>query len=582
MKDATFSSARLLELYDRISDAEDAIPNLRRVVLDLAVRGKLVEQNASDEPADELLKRVAQEKARLVKSKEIRKLKVVEPISTDEGLDLPASWLQARLGELSILITKGSTPTSYGHEYTSSGVSFVKVESIVKGLLSVATISSFISPETHEFLSRSQLATGDILFSIAGTIGTCALVGPEVLPANTNQALAIIRGTGLCFAPDFLITILRSRVADAIQKKARGGAMNNVSLQDIQNVVMPLPPLAEQHRIVAKVDELMALCDQLEQARAGREAVRDRLTTASLARLTAPDTDAETFQSHARFAMQSLSTLTTRNDQIKTLRQTILNLAVQGRLVAQDPSEGNGHELLGALRKSRMSDKRGGRARREIEAGEISAEEEYLDVPASWAWMRVADAGTTQTGTSPSSSVPELFGNFVPFIKPGDLDGKQIDYSGPGLTEAGMAQSRVAPERTVLMVCIGATLGKVNVTDRTVCFNQQINSVTPYPDLNHLFVALALKAQGFQGLAWTKAGTGTLPIISKGKWEVLPIPLPPLAEQHRIVARVDALMALCDQLESSLTTTTTTRSKLLNVLLHEALAPGAAELEVEQ
>ena len=132
------------------------------------------------------------------------------------------------------------------------------------------------------------------------------------------------------------------------------------------------------------------------------------------------------------------------------------------------------------------------------------------------------------------------------------------------------------------MVCIGATLGKVNVTDRTVCFNQQINSVTPYPDLNHLFVALALKAQGFQGLAWTKAGTGTLPIISKGKWEVLPIPLPPLAEQHRIVARVDALMALCDQLEASLTTTATTRSKLLNALLHEALEPAADELEAAE
>ncbi len=94
-----------------------------------------------------------------------------------------------------------------------------------------------------------------------------------------------------------------------------------------------LPPLAEQHRIVAKVDELMALCDQLEQARAGREAVRDRLTTASLARLTTPDTDVKTFQSHARFALQSLPTLTTRPDQIKTLRQTILNLAVRGKLV---------------------------------------------------------------------------------------------------------------------------------------------------------------------------------------------------------------------------------------------------------
>jgi type I restriction enzyme S subunit len=118
-----------------------------------------------------------------------------------------------------------------------------------------------------------------------------------------------------------------------------GTAIPNLSTKQINETAIPLPPLAEQHRIVAKVDELMALCDQLEQARAGREAVRDRLTTASLARLTAPDNDAETFQPHARFALQFLPTLTTRPDQIKTLRQTILNLAVRGKLVAQDAAD---------------------------------------------------------------------------------------------------------------------------------------------------------------------------------------------------------------------------------------------------
>ena len=126
------------------------------------------------------------------------------------------------------------------------------------------------------------------------------------------------------------------------------------------------------------------------------------------------------------------------------------------------------------------------------------------------------------------------------------------------------------------MVCIGATLGKVNVTDRDVCFNQQINSVTPHVRDIARFLAIAFKASGFQSLAWSKAGTGTLPIISKGKWEVLPVPLPPLAEQHRIVAKVDELMALCDQLEASLTEGEQTRSKLLEAVLHEALEPGLA------
>lgn len=107
-----------------------------------------------------------------------------------------------------------------------------------------------------------------------------------------------------------------------------------------------------------------------------------------------------------------------------------------------------------------------------------------------------------------------------------------------------------------------------------ICFNQQINSVTPYVEGIHRFVAIALKASAFQALAWSKAGTGTLPIISKGKWEVLPIPIPPIAEQHRIVAKVDELMVLCDRIECSLITVEDSRRQLLDALLAEAMSEG--------
>ena len=183
------------------------------------------------------------------------------------------------------MITKGSTPTSYGHAFTQTGINFIKVESIQKGLLLSKNVTSFISEETYNFLARSQLETGDILFSIAGSIGTCAVVTNDVLPANTNQALAIIRGTQLVYNPAFLLICIQSSVVHVILNKARGGAMNNVSLDDIQNFVTPLPPLAEQHRIVAKVDELMVLCDQLQAAQTEREQSRDRLVAASLHRI---------------------------------------------------------------------------------------------------------------------------------------------------------------------------------------------------------------------------------------------------------------------------------------------------------
>ena len=566
------NAVQLLAHYEQIADAPDAIPRLRRFILNLAVQGKLVEQDPADEPASELLERIAEEKARLVKAGEAKKAKPLPPVDEDADFDVPATWCWTRLGVITSYIQRGKSP-----KYAVSDGATVVSQKCVQwsGLdLTVAKQVTFESLEKYEDIRF--LRDGDLLWNSTGTGTIGRIIRLVDLPKKLvcDSHVTVVRclevdseyiRTWLC--SDHVFTLIEGRAA---------GSTNQVELtaQMANNQVIPLPPLAEQHRIVAKVDELMGLCDRLEAKRVQREATRDRLAAASLARLNAPDPAPAAFQNHAAFALDNLAPLTTRPDQIKQLRETILNLAVRGKLVEQDSSEGSGHELLRVLRKSRMSDKRGGRARREIEAGEISEEEEYLDVPDSWAWMRVADAGTTQTGTSPSSSVPELFGNFVPFIKPGDLDGNQINYSGPGLSEAGISHSRVAPEKTVLMVCIGATLGKVNVTDRTVCFNQQINSVTPYPDLNHMFVALALKAQGFQDLAWSKAGTGTLPIISKGKWEVLPLPLPPLAEQRRIVAKVDALMALCDRLEAALTTTDTTHSRLLEALLHEALTPG--------
>jgi type I restriction enzyme S subunit len=274
-----------LEALPALTIRPNQIRQLRQTILNLAVRGKLVPQDPNDEPASELLKRMAQEKARLVKAGEIRKPKLLAPLErTDTPLvEETPGWHWVRLGSVATLITKGSTPTSYGHAYTHQGVNFIKVESIRNSQIRREDIKSFISPETNEFLSRSKLEEGDILFSIAGSIGTCAVVSATVLPANTNQALAIIRGTHVVFSNRFLLNALRSSVSNSIQILARGGAMNNVSLEDIHNFVVPVPPLAEQHRIVAKVDELMTLCDRLEASLTTSDQTRTRLLEATLA-----------------------------------------------------------------------------------------------------------------------------------------------------------------------------------------------------------------------------------------------------------------------------------------------------------
>ena len=162
---------------------------------------------------------------------------------------------------------------------------------------------------------------------------------------------------------DFLVKfmITESFVAQAVKEDNRV-AMPKINQSALSDIVVPVPPLAEQHRIVAKVDELMALCDRLETARKEREATRDRLSAASLACLSTPDPDPAVFQDHAAFALNNLTPLTTRPDQIKVLRQTILNLAVRGKLVEQDPEDEPAVELLKriAAEKARL-----------MEAGEI-------------------------------------------------------------------------------------------------------------------------------------------------------------------------------------------------------------------
>ena len=159
-------------------------------------------------------------------------------------------------------------------------------------------------------------------------------------PAVLNQHIFKATLLGGAFDKAFLKIAINSRLLELIEKAHGGVGLQHITKPKLEAVALTLPPLAEQHRIVAKVDELMALCDQLEQARTEREETRDRLTKASYARLSAPDTDVATFRSHARFAVDGFPALTARTDQVKHLRQTILNLAVRGKLVGQKEGEG--------------------------------------------------------------------------------------------------------------------------------------------------------------------------------------------------------------------------------------------------
>ena len=178
-----------------------------------------------------------------------------------ELYELPGGWEWKRLDDCADLITKGTTPTTYGYKFLDNGINFLKIENIINGEINLNSISKFISEEANQSQKRSILQNNDVLFSIAGTIGDTAIVKEEHLPMNTNQAIAIIRPKKLLDS-QFLKHSLLSVVSHSTKKKQRGGAIKNISLGDIKNTDIPLPPLQEQKRIVAKLNTLFEKIDK--------------------------------------------------------------------------------------------------------------------------------------------------------------------------------------------------------------------------------------------------------------------------------------------------------------------------------
>ena len=573
MKDGAFTADRLLALYDRVAEAEDAIPRLRRFVLDLAVRGKLVEQDPSDEPAAELLKRIAKEKARLVKAGGLRASKAAEPAMVEAPFDLPFNWAWAAIGTVFIY----DAGDKRDPKELDRSLWLLELEDVEKD--TGRLIDRITADQRESQSTKSQFRAGDILYGKLRLYLNKVLVADE--PGySTTEIVALRPYLPLC--SDYCaLALRRPDFVEYVTRLGQGTKMPRLRTEDAVVAPFPLPPLAEQQRIVAKVDELMALCDRLEGARARREAVRDRMTAATLTRLTAPDTDAETFPTHARFALQTLPTLTTRPDQIKTLRQTILNLAVRGKLVAQGPTDEPAAEMLREFEKSKKGDRKG----RDWSQGALNKVEEAFSAPPGWAWTTIDETALRVTVGYVGPMKDEYVVAGVPFLRSQNVRANRFRFEGLAKISQDfhnkIIKSVLYPGDVVVVrsgnvgtACtIPEELGEANCSDLVVI--QRPKCVNPHFLCFYLNSLASVHVEaGAVGVALTHFNTKSV--------ATMPIPLPPLAEQHRIVAKVEAMMALCDQLEASLTTATTTRSRLLEALLHEALDPAAASAKAAE
>ena len=565
---------RLLAHYERIADAPDAVPRLRRFILDLAVRGKLVAQDPNDEPAAELLKQIAAEKTRLVRAGKIKKQSALPPVGPYEApFSVSNTWEWTRIGSTAY-IEMGQSPPSEHYNRTGQGIPFFQGKADFGKRYPTAR---YWCTEPKKYAAH-----GDILISVRAPVG----------PTNVaSESCCIGRGLAALRSHNGIDRHYLLRCLEAFEHELAalgfGTTFVAINKNQLTGFVIPLPPLAEQHRIVAKVDELMALCDRLEVARIEREATRDRLSASSLVRLDAPDPDPMVFRNHAAFALEHLTPLTTRRDQIKALRQTILNLAVRGKLVEQDPNDEPASELLDKIKAKR----------KKLYAAKLIPKPKTLPLlediahlfllPEGWMLSMLGEL-CYQVADGPHFSpqyVPASEG--VPFLSTRNVRSDGFDLDSVKYVSRKDHEkfcNRIRPERDDIIYTKGGTTGIAKLNDLDMEFGVWVHLAVLRIDKEWLlprYLEMALNSphcyeqsqQYTQGISNFDLGLTRMIKIT--------VPLPPLAEQHRIVARVDELMALCDQLETSLTTGDDTRFRLLGALLTEALEPGESHASAQ-
>lgn len=541
-------AAELLAMYDRVADAPDAVQKLRKLVLDLAVRGRLVQQDASEEPAIELLKRsrAAKERRSVVERRGTSRRISSGPSPL---LPTPRGWERAALSDIVAVL---------------NGRAYKKAELLATGTPVLRVGNLFTSDKwyySNLLLDDDKYCQeGDLLFAWSASFGPFIWTGERAIYHYHIWKLAFYSEADFC--KRYLYTFLLQKTRE-LKESGHGISMLHLTKEAMERVSVPVPPLAEQHRIVAKVDELMALCDQLEAARKEREAARDRLAAASLARLNTPDPN--TFQSDARFALNVIPALSVRPDQVKQLRQTILNLAVRGKLVPQDRRDEPADVLLRQVAAHKAL-ARGAESMVTPTITPLRSDAMLWEAPEGWAWAAFGDIVVSRDAERVPVSKEERASR-----------AKLYDYYGAsGVIDK--IDSYLFDKPLLLIGEDGANLINRSTPIAFIArgkywVNNHAHVIDGISEAFLRYLELYINATDLKPFV-----TGTAqPKMNQAKMNTIPVAIPPLAEQERIVKRVGELMVIFDQLDASLLTGTSARSRLLEALLHRALDYGNAE-----
>ena len=548
------------EHFDTLAEAPNGIQRLRELILDMAVRGKLVPQDPEDESTLNLLINVQKEKH----DKGLSKKLLFEPICKEDIFySVPDFWQWVRLGEVILRIEAGSSPQCEKRSKTESEWGIIKISAISWDRFNPNENKALPSsiPPKKEF----EICVGDFLMSRANTK---SLVGKSVVVESTPPRLLINDKTLRVIFPSCLekrfFNIYNNsscaRLYFAGEGTGTSDSMKNITRSQICNLPVPLPPLAEQKRIVAKVDELMALCDALEAAQQTRNTLRQKLRASALDGLMNVPSDGE-LETAWTFVRDNWGLMCDRAEDVDGLRQSIYEIAVQGKLANQAKPSQSAQELLKSVESEKANEIAQGLIKRTLEDSLDSDDFPFM-IPDSWKWIRFGtiifdiEAGTSPQCQKRPREIDEWGVIKISAVSWGEFnpsENKALPKSLDPRPELEIKQGDFIMSRANTSFLVGRSVvverptQKLLLNDKTlrIYFSKNIEKRF-FNIYNNSFFA----RQYFASI-----GTGTsdsMKNITRGQIRNLPVPLPPLTEQKRIVAKVDELMKLCDQLEESL------------------------------
>ena len=550
---SVWTDAQGLKSKGRVKSIEnislEGIARLRELILELAVRGKLVPQDATDEPASVLLKRIEKEKEKLIKEGKLKKQALIQEIPKEEiPFELSNNWNWIRLQSLVTVLGDGLHGTPI---YTpETNYYFINGNNLSNGKIEIKADTKTVSID--EIIKyKKVLNERTVLVSINGTLGNVAFYNDE----------EIMLGKSACYFnlshniyKHYIKLLLESPYfrTYAIQNST-GSTIKNLGLKAMNEFPIPLPPLSEQQRIVAKVDELMALCDKLESEQTANLKTHQTLVKTLLETLTLA-ADAEELQAAWERMVPHFDILFSTEDSIEQLKQTILQLAVMGKLVKQDPSDEPASELLKKIAKEKERLVKEGKLKKQTPLPAISEEEKQFALAKGWEWVRlqslVTILGDGLHGTPEYTQDTDYY-----FINGNNLINGRIEIKSETKTvskEEMLKYKKVLNERTVL-VSINGTLGNVAfyndeeiMLGKSACYFNLSEYVSKY------YIKLIIDSPFFKEYAFKSSSGTTIKNLGLKAMNEFLIPLPPLSEQHRIVAKVDELFGLCTSLKERL------------------------------